>query len=434
MAGQSGASRKRPWGVLVPPPWPLNDFAFVGELLQRFGEDSPVIGCLWSTRRGIAAWSEASPEQRAVLFERRRIARAWTDAWESAAVEVPELASPLDRFKILSELPARATTADLAEGCQIVSQWAEKTGCIETAVQFAEAAATLSPDSALLANAAARACRAKGELGRAEIWYDRAVGLSRRAGDVLQYINANLGFGAVLLERRSFRAAQKKIRRAGTRARQRGMREQAAEAFHDALAVAIVEGDPARAVHFARRAIDVYPRHALRYPALGNDLAYLLTCCGMYREALSLLELAAERITAPAELIVVLGTLARAAAGSGDLRRFTEMVDRVSSMSSAFSHAAAAAFYNIGEGARLLGEWDAAAAYADTAAELALRGNSKQILWLAASLKRAVTERRPTRSTLSRTDPLGQLLTQLADTVHSRLESWRGPTWRPRRS
>lgn len=426
-------SRKRPWGVLVPPTWPLDDFAFLHELLEHSGEDSSVAACLWSSRNALLTWAECAPEQRSALFQRLGNEANARERWASATADAPELGTGLLRFSELFAHPERPAGEALTDACGIVVRWAEERGLLETAIQFAEAAAAVSPDSPLLANTAARICRAKGAMGRAEVWYDRAVGLSRAAGDVLEYINAHLGFGALLLERRAFRAAQKKIRRAGTRARQQGMREQAAEAFHDALAVAIVEGDPARAAHFARRAADAYPRHAARYPAFGYDLAYLLTCCGMYRESLALLQLVVERIEAPADLIIVLGTLARAAAGTGERHLFDEATSRVAGMAGRFSHTAAAALYNVGEGARLLGEWGAAAAYADEASELARRSNSKQVLWLAATLRRAVLERQAPTPVLLRSDPRALLLAQLSDTVYSRLEAWRGPTWRPRR-
>ncbi len=430
---RSAPSRKRPWGVLVPPPWPLDDFAFLHELLEHSGENSSVAACLWSSRNALLTWAECAPEQRPALFKRREDGANEAARWASATAEAPELTVGLLKFSELLAHPGRLAQEPLTEACGIVVRWAEERGLLETAIQFAEAAAAVSPDSPLLANLAARVCRAKGAMGRAEVWYDRAVGLSRAAGDVLEYINAHLGFGALLLERRAFRAAQKKIRRAGTRARQQGMREQAAEAFHDALAVAIVEGDPARATHFARRAADAYPRHAARYPAFGYDLAYLMACCGMYRESLALLHLVVERIDAPADLIIVLGTLARAAAGTGERPLFEQASSRVRGMAGPFSHTASAALYNVGEGARLLGDWEAAAAWADEAWELARRSNSKQVLWLAASLRRAVRERRPPTSVLLRSDPRAHLLAQLSDTVYSRLQAWRGPTWRPRR-
>lgn len=435
MTGRVPPSRKRPWGVLVPPPWSLEDTAFVEELLSQYTDQaSEIPRCLWCARNAMRSWALSEPVERANLFQRTRSVPDATERWTTATAQAPELGPAFQLFCSLYARPADIEAAELAGACQTVVDWAEERGLEETALQFAEAAASICPEDPQFANLAARLCRTSGMIGRAEVWYDRAVGLSRSAGNVLEYVNAHLGFGALLLERRAFRAAEKKIRRAGARAKQQGMRGPAAEAFHDAFAVAIVAEDTARAVHFARRAVETYPRHASRYPAFAYDLGYLLTSSGLFKDALRLLRLVEERIPSPAERLAVLGALARAAAGAGEFDAYRDAEERVIGAAPRFRATAAAAMYNVGEGARLLERWDAATEYADAAYELARRTNSKQVAWFAARLRKDAQARRPGRPAMSSADPLREALLDLADITYTRLVRWRGSTWRPRRT
>lgn len=445
------------WTVVEPPTWCRDDLLVLLELVPerpRWVPGSPplelgeVLGLeLWRAVASIRLWSETPESERATLFHRVRSDAPGTfgDCHLSdltrrrrsqARVSEPELAPALDVFEALTEAPSRAGVAEIVGACRLVGAWAERRGFAETAMQFAEAAAAVAPDSAALANGAGRLCRAHGKRGRAELWYDRAIGLSRRTpgkAGIREYIHAHLGFATTLLEIEEHARAVKYIKRAGLTAKRKGMRAKAAEAFHDASTVAMLGGMDARAAIYARKAFSMYPYHHKRLPAFAHDVAFLMVSIGLYARALTLLQSVVRKIEAPAEALVVWGTLARAAAGAGLRRRFLDAVAVVDRMVPAYEASAPAALFSVAEGARLLEDWDMAASYAARAAESARDAGSVQVRRRAEDLLLDIAVRLAGTPMMSRPDPRGRIVWKLGAAVRLRLARWRGGTWRPRR-
>lgn len=381
---------------------------------------------LWREVRHLHTWAVTRSEFRA--DGRARIESGEKrEMRELAKIAAPELTNALSNFA-----DAAAPEAVIA-ACREIVQWAEGRLWTETAMQYAEAAAMLDPDDAELANLAGRVCRRGGQRARAEVWYDRAIGLSRASRNVREYISAHLGFAAVLRDRERYEEALHYIKRAGLTAKRAGIRKQAGEAFHDAVGIATLRGDFPRAAVYARRALAVYPRHHARFPAFGYDLAFLMVDLGMYSHALSLLNSVAPKISSPAERVVVLGTLARAAAGAGLRARYIEVAQTVQEQAPHYPVMAAGALYSVAEGARLLGDWDDAARLAELAVASGRANDQPLALGRAQKLLSEVAARQPGPAPLSREDARGAILRNLAPVVRLRLRAWRGPTWRPRR-
>jgi tetratricopeptide (TPR) repeat protein len=445
------------WTVVEPPNWCRDDLRVLLELVPERPtwlvggpprELEEALGLeLWRAVANIRLWADTPKPERAELFQR---IRAWSPApgdrydlpdptlkrRADARASEPELVPALAVFSALTEAPDRISVSDVAAACRVVVAWAEQRGFTETAMQFAEAAAAAAPESPVLANLAGRICRAYGKRGRAELWYDRAIGLSRRTPGKLgirEYIHAHLGFATTLLEAEDHPRALKYIKRAGLMAKRKGMRAKAAESFHDALALAVLDGTYARAAIYARKAFSLYPFHHKRFPAFAYDLAFLMVSMGLYARALSLLQSVARKVEVPAEALVVWGTLARAAAGAGQRIRFNDAVEVVERMVMTYQGSAPAALYSVAEGARLLGDWSMAASYAARACHLAREAGSVQVLRRAEHLVTEINQQLSGTPKMNPQDARGRIVFKMAAAVRLRLAKWRGSTWRPRR-
>jgi tetratricopeptide (TPR) repeat protein len=221
------------------------------------------------------------------------------------------------------------------------------------------------------------------------------------------------------------------IRRAGNAARRAGLRGKAAEAYQDALGVATLHGHITRAIHFAHRALHIYPVHHARLPAFSHDFAFLLVTRGLYTSALSILPLALRHIHRPTERLVALGTLARAAGGAQKPGAFWDALDEIRQLAFTHPSTGVGAMYSAGEGARLMGRWDDAAHLTAEALEMA-RANDDPVIWqLATELAADVRDRIAGIESCPEDDAEGRYLRSLSAELYLRLSRWRGPTWRP---
>lgn len=404
-----------------------------GESLDPVLQDSLTLE-LWRSVANIRLWAENRsiyPDtglSRTTLVERRNRRRR-------AGIVAPELIPAFEIIGCILESPHHVNRQSVITSCLRIAQWAEQRGMTETAMQFTEAAAAVAPGSPTLANLAGKACRNHNRVLRAELWYDRAIGLSRRKLDVRsgrrEYIHAHLGLGTLFLERDDVPNALAMIWRAARAARRAGMKAKAAEAFHDLLGISTLSGNLGRATVFARRAIAMYPQHHARFPALAYDFSLLLVALGLYSAALTVLQSVIQKIHAPAEQLVVWGTLGWAAAGAGHVAAFDAAVAQVSHGSSTF-RTGAAALYGIAEGARLLGKWEHAETFARSALDQARTIGLTQIETRAVRLLTEIRDGAEVVPEMANDDARGSVLRTLVPSVKVTLEKWRGPTWRPK--
>lgn len=415
----AGPTKKRSgkWSVGPPPNWPLDDFAVLAEVDGELGRE--LLLALHNVRL-LAAAPEAA---RTKLFRARGSAHTIVSAPDPIRSALAVFAAMVHR--------GEPSTRELSRACHHVAQWAAGQSYPVTAIAYAEAAAHLLPSEAELANLAGRACRQAGERARAELWYERGLGLARRSGNAQEYINGHLGFGNLLRDYGEHGGALRWIKRAGVAARRFGLREAAAEALHDAYAIAYLRGEFARATSFARRAARVYPVHARRMPYFGADLALLLSRRGFYGIALELLRTVQPHLKAPVDALQIWSLVAYAAGGCGDHEAYHEALGQVREMSETYRESSAAALSYAAAGVHLIKDWESAESLITEAGGRA-RGDTLAEE-LAARVARDITHRSPGIPHRSVQDPASSALWGIVPELAARLRRWRGPTWRPRK-
>lgn len=440
-----GSERKRgrqAWMIASPPNWSLNDLALISELLPRpKPEETPAASAIteslarllwiWLRRVAVQVASMNSGESSSL----RRTPGDDPESVEEAKAVAPELSAAISVFYRMRRSPEVISSHHLVSACELVAAWALERGYRTTAVLFVEAAAALDPSSASLANRAGRVCRTCGFPPRAEVWYERAVGLARQSRSPREYISACLGWGNLLRDQRELARAIPKIKRAGAIARTAGMKSKAAEALHDVFTIEMLRENYPRAVAFARRALSLYPRHHARYPYMAADLAALLVRRGLYSEALEILLQVQKQLTSSWEQVQVWGLIGWAAAGVPSRPGlFAYAKDQVLRGVKPHSYPAPGALYALAEGARLLPEWDLALQLAERGRSAAREVDDEMTYAVATALKQQLELRRAGVSVPTDDDAAALVLRRVAREALIRLQRWRGSTWRPRRN
>lgn len=349
----------------------------------------------------------------------------------AAAHAVPELRAELEvlaRFAAGDDEP-RAPSDALVR----VSEWAAGKALAEPAIQCAEAAAALVPESARRALAAARTNRLFGEVSRAELFYERAITLARRTRRWRTYVRAHLGKGTVKKAMGDAEAARAHYFTAARAARNlSGERWLAAQTQHDLLGLAAEEGVLDEALQHARQALAWYPRHHARLPGLAHDVAFLLVRMHAYQPAVPLLEMAVPAMP-PQDQVIGWSTLARAAACADDVEGYRRAAENALRMVGLFDLHAAAAFDNLAWGACFLARWDDARQYAERSLEIAAqRAQSEATKNARRALAAAIAQDIPSHAPPTDARLVGEL-DDLAAETRRRLAIWRGPTWKRKR-
>lgn len=375
----------------------------------------------------------------------------WYAVWRVRGEDDAETAGPgegLDRFHaaygavpplddalrgIAEYLHGIGNRRDAADALLRISEWALERGAAEPAIQCAEAAAALVPESGRLALAAGRVNRIFSEAARAALYYERAMTLARVRRKWRTYVRAHLGLGQVKKGLGDPGGARAHYFTAARAARSlSGEKWLAAQTQHDLLVLAIENGAFDDALRHARQAMEWYPRHHSRFPALAHDFAFLLVRLGLHGPALPLLEEVMRAPIPSQEQVIGWSTLARAAAGMGDESRYENAADQVLRRVGLFDHFGAAAFANLGWGATLLGRWDEAEQYASRSLELADRSDAEaEAAEVAKTVLANVRARRTVEVELVGAQTSTVL--RLSTDISARLTTWRGPTWKRKR-
>lgn len=343
----------------------------------------------------------------------------------------------LDRAisRVLTHLPAaEGSDRELISLCERIAAWATDYALPTTGVLFAEAATSLRPEDARLANLAGRTCRMGGLPWRAEIWYERAAGLARGSRNVPEYIRANLGWGNLLRDLGQHHRALPKIRRAGVRAKSAGLKSTAAEALHDIFTIELLRKNFPRAAILAKRTLVVYPRHHRRFPYFAADLCALLVRVGLYTESLPVLQHVLSLLSSPVELLQVQGLIAWAASGAGEDALYRSAQAEAFRGAQLYPSSAPGTLYALAEGARIRIEWDRAAELAAHALTAAEETGDHLTRSVAGHLQKEIQRRLTGPVAPPPDDASASLLRRTTAEARNRLDRWRGPTWRPRRS
>jgi tetratricopeptide (TPR) repeat protein len=416
------------WSIPAAPRWPLDS----AKLLEELGSPTihEALGAeLLRTFSAVRTWAEAGQGERSELFAGRPARPDEPAPWQ----EGHPLSPAFTVFQQLRQRPHTIGTRDVVIACRQVAVWAQDNGMLQTAVHFSTVAAAADAEDPALANLAAKACRRAGDRPRSEMWHERAFGLARATQNVRQYIEAHRSLGRLHIANDRFDLARPHLETAARTARRKGLKKAAGGAYHELLGYATLASLPNKALGYADRALRWLPLHHKRTPALAYDLAFLAVSLGGYVAAAGLLQRVITRIHAPDEQVVVLGTLAKACGGAGDTDGFVRAAARVETLARAYPLTGAGALCGAAEGARLLRRWDLAAAYAAAALETGRAAGAELAVRVATDLAAQVSSRAPGIPPMDETDPRWEPLIALIGQASSRLEKWRGPSWRRRR-
>ena len=396
--------------------------------LQMLDELPPAAGVvLWQYVRHLRDWVETPAELRPALFHPQL--PPWVLAKRrDAAAEVPELAGALATLASFTAARPGAEPRRAAAACQEVAEWAEQRQHVHTAVEYAEAAAGLEPDEPCRANAAGRLTRNCGDFSRAEIWFERGIGLARHRGDRVEYTRGHLGAGILCMATGREGRARRHLNRASNIAMRDGHEWLAAEAQHDLFHFMTVHGHYTEAEIHARRALRWYPTHHARFPLFVADVSFLLVCQGHFSAAAALLREVLRVVTDRGARLVIVSLLVRAHAGAGRWKEFELARARLLKLLATPSEWEAAARWNLAEAERSAGGWDAAESSAKNAVELARARHDSETERFARRLLSDIAGKVPAPAEAKRTDDAFRIF---VTTLTTRLSEW-APTRRGR--
>jgi tetratricopeptide (TPR) repeat protein len=392
-------------------PYPLDD-----------GLDEDLAIALWRALRDVLWWARVPAEDRAEL--RRPAASVPVQRHMIVAEEGEGIASALRTFLRIITEPAEISARELSEACHSVSAWADATGYLSVRTLFAEAAAYTNPESPTWANLAAKACRQDGAYARAEIWYERGFRLAVRAGKKREQVWALLGYGTVFYALGRYDRARKWWTRAATRAARTNQPKEAAEAEHDLMTVASEVGTYQQGARHLRRALMHYPVRHWRLPFLVHDFAYLLIQNGQHEPALPLLRELLSVIPENNQLLLQ-STLARAAAGTGDLASYEKAKQHVLERVDQRPEYRAAALRNLAEAALCFGDWDSALRIGRSTLAYAQERMERDVERSALRIVQHAALQQPTTPANPKVDP--RSVAELSAELLARLARWRTP-------
>jgi tetratricopeptide (TPR) repeat protein len=277
---------------------------------------------LWRALRDVTLWASVEPERRGALF---RVGAAERRLVLLSEVEIPgTLELSLATLAAVPGNAAGVRPEAVSLACTRVAGWAEEARVRGTAVAFAQAAALAVPHRAGPAYHVGRMALAWGRTARAETWFRRAVGLARRSGEWDAYARSYVGMGTLLAGRGAHDAARRHYVKGMRAARRHGLLDIRALALHGILRLALCTGALDDAERLARLAARAYGRDHPQRGELLQDLAALWIARGRHGRAVTVLRKLLAGRSAAEDRVAGLALLARAAAGSGDLRLYED--------------------------------------------------------------------------------------------------------------
>ena len=302
---------------------------------------------LFQRARDAALWAATPQHLRNGLFQTPTTLRANPpDSALEGAVRVLDW---------MVEEPEGATSEVIAGACTSVADWADTRGYVQTAICFREVAAYAAPDDSMLVAAAGRLLRQHAYFERSKRWFERAVGLSRLAGDMSASASAYLSWANMEFHRGEHARARKLFLRAWRRARKHHLRALGAAARHNLLALCIETGRFSEAQEHAEAAFELYGRRHKIIPTFAQDVAQLWSWQGYSDVALRVFTAALPHIHVPKERFITTANLGRAAAGAGRRDLFLDAWGEVARFNGPLNEYLAEALVNISEGALILG-------------------------------------------------------------------------------
>ena len=302
----------RPW--IVPPGLLMQGEPFEGYFVLDESRDELGL-LLWQSLRDVEIWAMTAPEERPELF----MSGALLDRMERIDEEVDPAAPVRPVLEGLASVlarPGRVTPQEVCELCEELSRWASDAGLPRTALAFAQRGAMAAPDEAGPAYLVGLISRRAADYRRAEVWFRRALAIARHSLDWKHYGLAHMGLANLYMQRGDAPRARARLLRALRSSRRYGVWTVKPYALHDLFLIAATGDDPKVAEQYARAAYRAYGRRHPRLPALAHDIAWFWMLHRQFQRALPVFQAVLPHFPRPAERMLVLSNIARAAGGA----------------------------------------------------------------------------------------------------------------------
>lgn len=380
----------------VPPVLTRGTERFEGlAILDELTDDLGLL--LWRSLRNVLTWARTPEGQRAGLF-----------AGEAAPIRQgdlarlspdPELHAPLSVILALLEAPEKADVARLSNACRRVALWAEDRGSLATALDYAQAAAAVAPDVALLSYHVGRVARRLADYDRAEGWYLRAIIQGRQQKDWRAYTLGFSGMGNLFVQKGNFPEARRYFERCLRAAIRNSLYELQGPAAHNIFGICVEMGAFSEGERYARQAIEGYQACDHSIVVLSKDIAYGWVIQGYFARALTVLRTLVPHYPAFPERAYLMGDIARAAGGAGEVAVFDDAASEIwkANVDGSASDVVARALLDLAHGAASLAEWDQADAALARVVQIAMERKESKVLLTAEAMQDFVRVRRRTQ-------------------------------------
>jgi len=315
-------SRRNRWTV---PPIPVGSSVILEGIEVLDELPSPLGLELFLRLRDVIFWVSSPEEVRGKLFARkgREI---------PTAAEIPASIDPaINVLRALVTRPSSANAEAVGSACGSLSAWAYDAGYVDTAIAFAHATARVLPDRPEPAFAVGRATRDAGRYAHSDAWFQRALGLARRARNAEMKARVYIGWGVLDELRGDESAARRKFQKALTTATELPLPSIAAHA-HQFL-IPLTSRSFEEAFGHAIAAARLYADDDADLPRLASDTGALFSEYCYFGLALVLYEAALPYFSRTPDLLACHANVGRAAAALGQKQRFSEAWTEVERLS-----------------------------------------------------------------------------------------------------
>jgi tetratricopeptide (TPR) repeat protein len=311
------ARKKRRWRI--PPPLVQDGDGPGPEGLAILDEIEGELGVvLWKSLRSTLLWAETASGNRRKLFDKEVAGRRGQELQAFVPADQPELRAALEDLLSLLASPETVEAEFIGRACTRIAACADDRDAPLTRLEFLQAAAICCPENGRYALEVGRRSRDLTRYSMAEAWYHRALGLARQVGDWETYVRAYLSHGTMMLRRGALPAGRRSFMKALRRSRRQGLRQVEGEATHDLCVLEWRAGNRTEALGLAEEAVRICGPEHPRLPRLAHDVAYFWLDEGHYHHALPVFMATLGKVK-HSDQPTVLGSIARAAAGVGDV-------------------------------------------------------------------------------------------------------------------
>lgn len=402
----------------VPPVLTRGTERFEGlAILDELTDDLGLL--LWRSLRNVLTWARTPEGQRAGLFAGQAapiregdLARLSPD---------PELHAPLSVILALLEAPEKADVARLSNACRRVALWAEDQGSLATALDYAQAAAVVAPDVALLSYHVGRVARRLADYDRAEGWFLRAIIQGRQQKEWRAYTLAFSGLGNLFVQKGNFPEARRFHQRCLRAAVRHSLRKVEGDAAHDLFGICAETSAFADGEQYARQAVEAYQACGHSIVVLSKDIAYVWIMQGYFAQALAVLRTLVPHYPVFPDRAYLMGDISRAAGGAGEVAVFAQAAAEIwkANAQGNASDVVARALLDVAHGAASLEDWAQAEAALARVVEIAEERKEGKVLVTAESMQEFVRIRKRTQAaqTETRTASADELTEQILLTL-----------------